>query len=113
MPTISSSSTSLASRRARSVHRFVIFLRWITALYAVATLVAAVALTILAPDCIAIGVSILKGKDCTNRETYHLILAASAGISIGFSLLLVASAYAIDLLGVLAFGPLDGPDEST
>jgi hypothetical protein len=75
-----------------------------TALFALATVVMTVVLAVRAPNCIAIGVSILRAQDCTNRDTYYLLLAASAGASICFCLLLFASAYALELLGVLALG---------
>lgn len=100
-----------ATHHVRSVHSFVTFLRWITSLFAVASVVVTVVLAVRAPDCIAIGVSILRADDCTNRDTYYLLLAAGAAASICFSLLLFASAYALELLGVLAFGRRDGADE--
>lgn len=95
--------SSETTRRARSVSLFVTFLRWATALFAVASVAATAVLAVRAPDCIAIGVSVLRGKDCTNRETYYLLLAASVAACLFFSLLLFVSAYALDLLGVIAF----------
>lgn len=90
---------------------FVTFLRWITALFAVASVIVTVVLAMRAPNCIAIGVSILRVEDCTNRDTYYLLLAASAAASICFSLLLLASAYALELLSILAFGRRDVAEE--
>jgi hypothetical protein len=99
--------SSGATHRARSVHSFVTFLRWIAALFAVASVIVTVVLAVRAPNCIAIGVSALRVQDCTNRDTYYLLLAASAAASICFSLLLFASAYALELLSILAFGRRD------
>jgi hypothetical protein len=99
--------SSGATHRAHSVYSFVTFLRWITALFAVASVIVTVVLAVRAPNCIAIGISILRAEDCTNRDTYFLLLAASAVASICFSLLLFASAYALELLSVLAFGRRD------
>lgn len=90
---------------------FVTFLRWITALFAVASVIVTVVLAMRAPNCVAIGVSILRVEDCTNRDTYYLLLAASAAASICFSLLLLASAYALELLSILAFGRRDIAEE--
>jgi hypothetical protein len=104
--------SSGATHRAHSVYSFVRFLRWTTALFAVASVIVTVVLAVRAPDCIAIGVSVLRARDCTNRETYYLLLAASAAASLFFSLLLLVSAYALDLLSILAFGAHDVAEEA-
>jgi hypothetical protein len=103
--------SSRAPRRAHSVDSFVTFLRWATALFAVASVIVTVFLAVRAPNCIAIGVSILRAEDCTNRDTYYLLLAAGAAASICFSLLLFASAYALELLSVLALGRREVAEE--
>ena len=100
-----------ATGRAHRVYSFVTFLRWATALFAVASVIAAIVLAVRAPDCIAIGVSILRAEDCTNRDTYYLLLAASTAGSLCFCLLLFASAYALELLGIIAFGRRDVTEE--
>jgi hypothetical protein len=100
-----------AEGRAHQIHPFVTFLRWSTVIFAVASVVAAIVLAVRAPDCIAIGVSVLRAEDCTNRDTYYLLLAASVAASMCFSLLLFASAYALELLCILAFGRRDGAAE--
>lgn len=98
----------MSETKARlSVNSFVTFFRWMAPLFAGATVIATVVLAFRAPDCIGIGVSILRVKDCTNRDTYYLLLAASAAASICFSLLLLACAYALELLSILAFGKRD------
>jgi hypothetical protein len=83
-----------------------------TALFAAASVIVAIVLAVRAPDCIAVGISVLRAEDCTNRDTYYLLLAASVAASLCFSLLLLASAYAIELLGVIAFGAAAGEDDS-
>jgi hypothetical protein len=100
-----------APRGAHSVFPFVTFLRRITALFAVASVIATVVLAVRAPDCIAIGVSILRAEDCTNRDTYYLLLAAGAAANVFFCLLLFASAYALELLGILTFSRRDRADD--
>jgi hypothetical protein len=99
------------TRRMPSVKSFVTFLRWFTALFGVASVIVTVVLAVRAPNCIAIGVSVLRGEDCTNRDTYYLFLAASAAASIFFSLILFASAYALEMLSVLALGRRDAAEE--
>ncbi len=103
--------SSGATFRAQSAYLFVTRLRWATALFAVVSVVVTVVLAVRAPDCIAIGVSILRAEDCTNRDTYYLLLAASVAASAFFCLLLLASAYALELLGIVAFGARDTEDE--
>jgi hypothetical protein len=88
--------------RAGSVESFVTILRWGTAVFAVAGGIAVVVLALRAPDCIAIGVSVLRAEDCTNRDTYYLLLVASATATVFFSLLLLACAHALELLAVIA-----------
>jgi hypothetical protein len=88
--------------RGGSVESFVTILRWGTAVFAVAGGIAVVVLALRAPDCIAIGVSVLRAEDCTNRDTYYLLLVASATATVFFSLLLLASAHALELLAVIA-----------
>ena len=96
-----------ATPRPQSVYSFVKFLRWITALFGAASVVVTGVLAVRAPDCIAIGVSILRAEDCTNRDTYYLLLAAGAAASVFFCLMLFASAYALELVSILAFGERD------
>jgi hypothetical protein len=66
--------------------------------------IGAVVLALRAPDCIAIGVSVLSAEDCTNRETYYLLLAAGVAIVTFLCMLVFACAYALELLGLMADG---------
>jgi hypothetical protein len=90
------------SRRAPAVEAFVTFLRWTSVIFAIAIVLGTAVLAVRAPDCIAIGVSVLRGEDCTNRETYYLLLAAGSAISLCFCPLLFAASYGLELLHTLA-----------
>ena len=90
--------------RLRAVALFVRCVRWFAVAFAVISVVVAVVLIVRAPDCIGIGFSVLSGEDCTNRDTYFLVLAASAAASICYTVLLLAAAYVIELLAVIAHG---------
>jgi hypothetical protein len=87
---------------ADGVRRFVTGLRWAAGVFGAVCVVGVVVLAIRAPDCLGIGVSVFGAEDCTNRETYYLLLAASAAIVAFLCMLVFACAYAIELLGVMA-----------
>ena len=91
-----------AASRAHPVYAFITALRWIAAAFGVICAIGTVVLAFRAPDCIAIGVSVLRAEDCTNRETYYLLLAASAAAATFSCILLFVSAYALELLAILA-----------
>ena len=87
---------------AASVDRFVRALRWTAAAFGAISVVAVIVLTLRAPDCIGLGISVLGVEDCTNRNAYYLILAASTGIVALLTMIVFAVAYAVELLAVIA-----------
>jgi hypothetical protein len=81
--------------------------RWIAFTFGAICTVAFVVLAFRAPDCLGIGVSVLRAEDCTNRETYYLLLVAGAAASAFFCIALFIGGYALELLGVIAYGRTD------
>jgi hypothetical protein len=88
--------------RSQAVARFVRALRWTAGVFAVVCVIAVVVLAVRAPDCIGIGISVLGVEDCTNRNAYYLILAASTGIVTLLTMLVFAVAYAVEVLVAIA-----------
>ena len=88
--------------QARSVERFVRGLRWSAGAFGVVGVIAVIVLAVRAPDCIGLGISIVGVEDCTNRNAYWLILAASAGIFTLLTMIVFAMAYVVELLSEAA-----------
>jgi hypothetical protein len=93
--------------RSRSIERFVRGLRWSAAIFGAVSIVAVIVLVVRAPDCIGLGISIVGVEDCTNRNAYYLVLAASTGIVTLLTMLVFASAYVVELLAASRNAPDD------
>jgi len=102
------SSTPAGVANARSIERFVRALRWAAGAFGAVCVIAVIVLAVRAPDCIGLGISVLGVEDCTNRNAYYLILAASTGIVTLLTMLVFAVAYAVELLATISAKSDDG-----